>query len=153
MDNCVGVIINNRKLIVNKNGNIYSILKNGETKLIPNIGYKFNGGYNQIGCGGKLFMRQRIIAYTYLDLDLYDLKKCVDHIDRNKLNNSLDNLRIVTQQQNCFNRLSKGFYKSGKYFISIISLNGNKIYLGQYKTESEARNAYIAAKLIYHKIL
>ena len=36
-----------------------------------------------------------------------DNKPCVDHIDTNKLNNNVDNLRWVTQKENCNNPLTK----------------------------------------------
>ncbi|WP_433995906.1 HNH endonuclease [Bradyrhizobium genosp. L] len=49
----------------------------------------------------------------------------VDHIDGNRDNNKLSNLRVVTRQQNCWNRgLGKGrvlrniTFKSGKPHVS-----------------------------------
>lgn len=38
----------------------------------------------------------RILARTFLDLDSFDSDKEVDHIDGNTLNNSLDNLQVLT---------------------------------------------------------
>jgi len=156
LDDLVGIVLNGRKLIVNKNGEIYGLTSAGEMRLIKNVAAGLKLGYNHIQCGKKLIYRHRIIAYTYLNLDLNNSKLQVDHIDGNKLNNSLTNLRVVPNQQNQWNQTKAlGFSKSknGKKWISTIKLNGKTIYLGTFPTESQARNAYIAAKLIYHRII
>jgi len=85
-------------------------------------------------------------------------KECVneiDHINGIRNDNRIENLRSVTRNQNQWNRLTvKGYYfnKVKNKWISRIKLNGKKIYLGSYNTEEEARNAYLAAKQIYHVI-
>lgn len=149
-----GVVVNGRRLIVSKNGEVYGLKADGEMRLIENVDNEY--GYNVIKCGGKKIYRHRIISYTYLGLDLKNTKQQVDHIDGNKLNNSIDNLRVVNHQQNHFNRTTaKGYCwnKRNNKWKSYINLNGKTIYLGYYDTESKARTAYITAKLIYHKII
>ncbi len=85
-------------------------------------------------------------------------KECVeeiDHINGIRNDNRIENLRSVTRQQNQWNRLNaKGYtiIKNSNKYRAEISLNTKKIYLGSYNTEQEARNAYLAAKEIYHKI-
>ena len=78
----------------------------------------------------------------------------IDHIDRNGLNNQKSNLRIVTHQQNAFNRNAKGyiFRKDRQKFQAQIRLNGKLIYLGDFETELGAHAAYLEAKKIYHVI-
>lgn len=79
----------------------------------------------------------------------------VDHINGNPLDNRKCNLRIVSNQQNSFNRTKiKGYYykKQAKKWQSQIMLNDKKIYIGLFDTEEEARNAYLEAKKIYHTI-
>jgi len=75
-----------------------------------------------------------------------------DHIDRNGLNNQRNNLRVVTRQQNQFNRNAKGycFDKPTQKFRAQIRLNGKQIHLGFFETALEARAAYLKAKHIYH---
>ena len=87
-------------------------------------------------------------------------KECVeqiDHINGIRDDNRICNLRSVTRQQNQWNRTTaKGYYKQiykdSIYYIAQISINTKPIYLGSYNSEEEARNAYLAAKQIYHVI-
>lgn len=84
-------------------------------------------------------------------------KECVeqlDHINGIKNDNRICNLRPVTHQQNQFNKLTTNgytFIEKSKKYRSRIMLNKKDIHLGYYNTEEEARNAYLAAKEIYHK--
>ena len=77
-----------------------------------------------------------------------------DHIDRNGLNNQRSNLRVVTRQQNQFNRNAKGycFDKTKQKFRAQIRLNGKLIHLGYFATALEAQAAYLKAKKIHHAI-
>ena len=155
MDEMRGVVINRRRLVVCKNSNVYGFDRwTNEMYLIKNVDNYC--GYNIIQCNNKSIKRHRIMGYTFLGLDIDNPKENIDHIDGNKLNNSLDNLRIVNHQQNHWNRTTaKGYYwdKRSKKWRARICLNNKQINLGLYNSESEARNAYIAAKLIYHKII
>ena len=83
----------------------------------------------------------------------------IDHIDGDRSNNKIDNLREVTNQQNLFNiKNAKGYTyekSTGKYKGQLsFSANGirKSIYLGRFDTEVEARQAYFNAKKIYHII-
>ena len=77
----------------------------------------------------------------------------VDHINGIKHDNRKANLRIVTSQVNNHNRQSaKGYSwkKNVAKYQAEIMLNNKTIYLGLYNTADEARQAYLAAKKIYH---
>ena len=153
MEDCVGVIINGRKLIVNKEGEIWGLNKQtNKLKLINNINNSH--GYNCLRCNKKTFLRHRIMAYVYLNLDLNNVNLHIDHIDRNRINNKLSNLRIVTNQQNCWNREAKGYalHKKSNKWMSRIKFNNKQIHLGYFTTEEEAHNAYLEAKKKYHII-
>jgi hypothetical protein len=77
----------------------------------------------------------------------------VDHIDRNRLNNHVDNLRLVTKQENSFNTNAKGWYRT-KYdtYAAQIVLDNKTYHLGTFKTPEEAHEAYLDAKSQMHKI-
>lgn len=80
--------------------------------------------------------------------------KMLDHINRNTSDNRIDNLRIVTNQQNSFNKVSKGYTwnKNLNKWQSQIKVNYKNIYLGLYETEEEAQQSYLLAKKQYHLI-
>ena len=147
------ILLDGVELLVFESGIIYRKMKSGKWKLITNVDNNC-GGYNRIKINDKMIKRHRIIGHTFLGLDINDTKQLIDHFDRDKLNNSLTNLRVVNHQQNGFNRNSKGysFRKALNKFKAQIVLNGKNIFLGYFTTEDEARAAYQAAKLIYHVI-
>ena len=75
----------------------------------------------------------------------------VDHMNGNPLDNRKSNLRIATSQVNQHNqRKAKGYFKKDNGWQAQITVNKKKIYIGYYKTEAEARAAYLKAKQIYH---
>jgi hypothetical protein len=144
--------VNSQVLMVYRCGDVYRLLKNGDWRLVANTAN--NGvGYNQVSCGYKLFYRHRIIAYAYLGLDIDDLTKQIDHINGIRQCNNVDNLRIVSAQENQHNHTkAKGYTwcKAYNKWKAKISLNNKTINLGYYNTPEEAREAYLAAKLIHH---
>tara|TARA_Y100001938_G_C8013822_1_gene391487 strand:- start:111 stop:581 length:471 start_codon:yes stop_codon:yes gene_type:complete len=69
-------------------------------------------GYYQIGITNNNGERKkksvhRLVAEHFVDNP--QNKPCVDHIDRNKINNNMSNLRWVTHSENCQN---KGMFKT-----------------------------------------
>lgn len=76
----------------------------------------------------------------------------VDHIDGNKTNNSLNNLREVNNSQNCRNKLGnknskvkwKGvtYHKRDKTYDAVIGVTGKNTYLGRFLEPMEAALAY-----------
>jgi len=85
----------------------------------------------------------------------------IDHIDGNTLNNTKNNLRIVTQRQQCQNRhinksskypgvyLRKCKYKDKiyTYWDARIRIKGKIVLLGSFKIEEEAYKVYQNALL------
>ena len=74
----------------------------------------------------------------------------VDHIDRDRSNNRVENLRWVSHQQNAQNQLGRGCEKRGSRWRASIRVGGKNTRLGTFDTEEEAHAAYLAAKRVYH---
>ena len=93
----------------------------------------------------KKFLIHRLIALQFIEKP--DNLDFVDHIDRDRSNNNLDNLRWVTRSQNCRNIECKGYSwcKKSKKWRARYSLNYKRIHIGYYDTEEDARNAYLNA--------
>lgn len=77
---------------------------------------------------------------------------CVDHIDRNKLNNQKSNLRICTSAQNAINtsmyKTNTSGFRGVNYdklscrWTAKIQLNNKRRYIGRFNTKEEAAIAY-----------
>tara|TARA_R110000868_G_scaffold224340_1_gene476329 strand:+ start:819 stop:1265 length:447 start_codon:yes stop_codon:yes gene_type:complete len=112
-------------------------------------------GYYQINIDNKLYKIHRIIASCFIGLDIDDLIQTVDHINRIRTDNRVENLRIVTQQQQRFNQGAKGYTynKRDNNWTAQIMLNKKHIFLGNFDTEARAHQAYLNGKIKYHILL
>ena len=102
-----------------------------------------------------LFQHHRIVYYAHNpDWDIHDtsMNNFIDHIDQNRSNNHISNLRVVNHSQNQQNQNAKGYsyHKASKKWQARIILNGKYKHLGCYGTEEEARDIYIKAKREHH---
>ncbi len=105
--------------LIYEDGKVFSKKRNKFRKATPD-----KDGYLRVGLckDGKreTFKIHRLIAIHYIpNPHNYE---CVDHKDRNRQNNSIDNLRWVTNQMNCQNRSVMNTNKLG---ISNIHPHGN----------------------------
>ena len=107
------------------------------------IGY---GGYRSIRIEGKDYRAHRLVwKYHYGK----DPKEFIDHIDGNRSNNNMENLREATRQQNNFNKAThknnelgiKGVRKDRNKYRALIMINGKSKNLGVFNTIEEARLA------------
>ena len=124
-------------------GKIYGIYGK-EIKNINNYGY-IRCSYDTISLLGHHFGWYM----TYGNVDFDEL----DHINRDRSDNRICNLRISTRSHQGQNRNDvKGYCwdKQRNKWKSYIMLDQKYIYLGRYNTEEEARNAYLEAKKKYH---
>lgn len=111
-------------------------------------------GYNRFRLNGKDYYRHRVVAYCYLGLDITNTNLMIDHIDHNRLNDNVNNLRIVSPEQNNYNRRNvKGYYydKHKKRYYALIHFNGKKKRLGGHNSAEEAHKAYLNGKKKFHK--
>lgn len=101
----------------------------------------------------------RIVLSRVIGRDLLD-GEFVDHIDGNGLNNRRENLRVATAYENRYNLPAissnktgyKGVYlrKENNKYISTITFESKRIYLGEFATPEEAYKAYCDAAKKYH---
>jgi len=112
---------------------------------------KDNKGYIRIRKMGIMPGSLRIHHYayymTYGNVDF----EMLDHINRDKTDNRISNLRIVNNQQNKENYEGKGCYLENNKWRAMIRVDKKLLHLGCFNTEEEARQAYLDAKLKYHK--
>lgn len=86
-----------------------------------------------------------------------------DHINHDKQDNRIENLRDVSHSENIQNQIYARadnklgvagvcFHKASGKFCAQIGLKGKKVYLGVFDTAQEASDAYRAAKKHYHPL-
>ncbi len=127
-----------------ENGVVYNIY---QKPLIS----KNKNGYMTINRLGMRVYQHRFIWYIKNGC----LPKQVDHIDRDRCNNKIQNLRDVSNQQNSFNRDAKGYcwHNPSSKWMAYICVDGRQIHLGLYDNEYDAKEAYIHAKKRHHIIV
>ena len=77
-------------------GKIYRKFKNGSIK---ETGCKDKDGYNRITIEGKKSRIHRFLYEKYHGMKI-PIDRFIDHIDRDRGNNCIDNLRLVTKREN-----------------------------------------------------
>ena len=123
------------------------------------------------GTGGYLMVRlsndgdvltkriHKLVADAFLENP--DDKKCVDHIDHNRLNNHLSNLRYATHSENQHNRTKNkdntsgvagvSWHKNIKKWEAKITINGVKKHLGSFENKDDAITARTNAEIQYFR--
>jgi len=137
-----------------KDGQLIRKVNSGTAKIGDIAGcFSRHLGYVLVSANGKQYRLHRLI-YIYHYGDIPD-KLQIDHINGNRIDNRIDNLRLVTNQENGFNRLTAKGYRwieKAKKFQARIVLNGKDINLGLFTNENDAREAYLNAKANLHTI-
>lgn len=106
---------------------------------ITTFGYAASNGVNK--------NKHPITMHRFLFQEL-DKKMDIDHIDRNKLNNTRGNLRIATRSQNMANMNKPNVYwikKYGKWHARVV-MNYKKHHVGYFDDKETAIQAYQIAK-------
>lgn len=116
-------------------------------------------GYLIVTLSGKRFYAHQLVAIAFLNHTIDGHKIVVDHIDHDKTNNNVSNLRLVTHRENLSHRKKKGtskytgVSKHGNKWASKISVEGELIYLGLFDTELLAHEAYQNKLKIVNQLL
>ena len=108
----------NPQYMVSKDGQII----NTKTKRI--LKGSIRNGYIRINIQEKWESLHRLIWESFNDT-LLEKEQIIDHIDGNRLNNKLSNLRLVTQSENVFNGHINGH--NGDVSVKQYDLQGNYI--------------------------
>ena len=87
----------------------------------------------------------------------------IDHIDRDRQNNTITNLRACSLSGNQSNRKISSnnttgytgvtFVKSRNKFKAVIYKDSKSIYLGLFDTAQQASSAYFKAKEVHHEMV
>lgn len=129
------------------------ILKNGTNSR----GYQFVILYNDEKKQIARVVHRLVITAFEIN---YDNKQCVDHINNDKSDNCLFNLRYVSQQQNMFNRQNNKNNKSGhkgiswhkplNKWVAYINCDGKRVHLGYFDDLESAKQSRInKAKILF----
>tara|TARA_R110000850_G_scaffold208850_2_gene334897 strand:- start:316 stop:846 length:531 start_codon:yes stop_codon:yes gene_type:complete len=144
--------------LINKEGTIKNTLRNNRFNRfwINKTGYKIYTLWNYKTKKKKHFSLHRLLGIAFID-NPFNLP-VIDHMDRNPLNNNIENLRWCDYSENCVNKLNKnplgrGILKSknGKRFVVAFFRNNQKIYVGTYDTIQEAKNGRTEALKKYYE--
>lgn len=147
----------NKTILIDfENGEAFRCFVDGSTKKIVTTNDR---GYIRCQIDSKTVYLHRFI-YTKFFGEVPDGMQ-VDHIDGDKKNNRISNLRLVTNKQNQENRQGaqknsgtgiKGvsWHKTKNKYMAAIKANKKQIYLGYFDRIEDAKTAYAVAASKYH---
>ncbi len=125
------------------------------TKYAGRLAGTIAHGYRIINLNGKLYRAHRLIFL----IEHGYIPDCIDHINGDKDDNRISNLREVTESQNMMNRPVQKNNKTGLKGVSLhsgglwrarIVVNRKEYSLGLFKTKELAHAAYCKAATHYH---
>lgn len=126
-----------------------ALTSSGCRKVGDRLGYCKADGYRLIAVGGKWIYEHRLawfIRYGSMPKDE------IDHINGDRGDNRIANLRECSRSQNMMNIESRGvcFHKRQKKWVAGIRVKGLRYHLGTFTNEDDARRAYIRAAREMH---
>jgi len=130
---------------------------NFKEKNQPEAGYVCDRGYCTIRIKTKLYLAHRLIFLMHHGY----MPEFIDHIDGNKSNNKIENLRSADRCQNGWNRKPYSNNKSGtknvkwnrnsKSWVVNLDVKKQRIYCGSFKDLEFADLVAQEARDLYHQ--
>lgn len=133
------------------------------SKFKSHVGKRAGGldrnGYMHVKIGGTGYVAHRLAwLMVYGEIP----SRFLDHINGDRADNRIANLRLATQSENNQNQrkarsdnkstgiLGVHYFPEGDKYRPRIMVDGKSIYLGLFDTEAEARASYLTAKRLLH---
>jgi hypothetical protein len=142
-----------KELFCYKDGSLFWRMSRGHMRVGSMAGSPGSGGYLNVRVDNKLYRAHRLIFLYHFG---YMSENEVDHIDRNRLNNKIENLREASRscnsrnstQQNSTSSGVKGlsWYKAYQKWQAQIKVHGAVKHLGFYSDFTEAVAHRLAAE-------
>lgn len=114
-------------------------------------------GYLRMNLNGKLFSCHRVAWLMHYGVEPEGM---IDHINGNKTDNRISNLRLANYSQNSMNsRISRlntsgckgvSWKKESNKWVAVAKLNGKKIHLGYFLNFDDAKKAYCDFAIKHH---
>lgn len=143
----------------NSDGSLFWKIKAGNGRIAVGT----SAGYPTT-CGGRKVMYQKKAYWVHHVVWLIHRgslpNQFVDHINGNRSDNRIENLRLCSQFENMQNRSRNGIGESrllgahkrrGGKWSAAITLRGQKQWLGIFDTAEAAHAAYLSAKKFVHQ--
>jgi hypothetical protein len=118
-----------------------------------------SSGYLQIGINRQLYQAHRL-AWLVMHGAMPTYPMEIDHINRDKSDNRIANLRVVSRAENTHNSglqrnntsgyTGVNWHRRHQKYVARIQANGKPKFLGYFATADAAHAAYLAAKAILH---
>jgi hypothetical protein len=142
-----------REIFDYRDGTLVWRVNTGKKRLVGSIaGACRADGYWRVGIFGRDYYLHHLVWAWHRG----EWPRRLDHADTNQGNNWIGNLRVATQSQNIANSKVRRSGLKGAYpvtdastYRSAITVAGKSINLGNYGSEREAHEAYVAAARLH----
>lgn len=134
-----------RSLFDYRDGQLFWKIRRRKVVMGSAAGWHNDSGYLMVGVDAIKFRVHRLIFLWHHG----HMPDEIDHIDRDRTNNHIENLRAVSHSQNNANNGSRGttFISSSGKWRAQITIRGKGLHVGCFDTEEAAHAAYLVEKL------